>query len=420
MLVRMTRREALTMAGAAGLQAALPSALRTQDGMSKDGASKRPAVAERKFRSAAVESYIVDTKRRIGDAELAALFENCFPNTLDTTVKPGTFEGKPDTAVITGDIDAMWLRDSSAQVWPYLPLAAKDEALRALLEGVIRRQARCILIDPYANAFMADLSAATNLPWSLKDKTAMRVGVGERKWEVDSLCYPMRLAYGYWKQVGDARPFDARWKDAMSLAVKTFRVQQRKEGPGPYSFQRVSDVSTETLPAAGFGNPIKAVGLIASGFRPSDDACVFPFLVPSNLFAVTSLRQLAEMANAIFHDAALANEAEALADEVTEALVEHAIAKTDQGDIWAYEVDGYGSQLLMDDTNVPSLLSLPYLDATPQYAAVPADAGVCVERRQSVVLPRDGGRGRGRTACGQGHGVADVADGVCPDQLFRC
>jgi hypothetical protein len=325
--------------------------------------SKRPKPADRRFRSAAVEAFIEQTRSRIGDAELAAMFVNCFPNTLDTTVEPGEFEGKPDTAVITGDIPAMWLRDSSAQIWPYLPLAAKDEPLRALLEGVIRRQARCILIDPYANAFMADLNAPA-LSWSLKDKTDLKRGVGERKWELDSLCYPIRLAHGYWKRTGDARPFDAQWQKAMTLAVETMTVQQRKQGLGPYHFQRESFISTEMLPADGYGNPVKPVGLIASGFRPSDDACIFPFLVPSNLFAVTSLRQLAEMTDAILHDAALANRAHALAAEVESALQQHAIAQTTEGTIWAYEVDGFGSQLLMDDANVPSLLGLPYLESS--------------------------------------------------------
>jgi len=295
------------------------------------------------------------------------MFVNCFPNTLDTTVEPGEFEGKPDTAVITGDIPAMWLRDSSAQVWPYLPLAGKDEPLRALLEGVIRRQARCILIDPYANAFMADLNAPP-LEWSRKDKTDLKQGVGERKWELDSLCYPIRLAHGYWKQTGDTRPFDARWQQAMKLVVETMIVQQRKHGLGPYHFQRESFISTETLPADGYGNPVKPVGLIASGFRPSDDACIFPFLVPSNLFAVTSLRQLEDMANVILHDAALANQAQGLAFEVEAALHRYAIAQTPEGTIWAYEVDGYGSQLLMDDANVPSLLGLPYIASSPDAA----------------------------------------------------
>ncbi len=361
---RMTRRSAMGLLGAAAASSALPGFAQMQGSAAL---SKRPAVADRKFRSAAVEAYIAETKRRIGDPAMAALFENCYPNTLDTTVEPGTFEGKPDTAVITGDIAAMWLRDSSAQVWPYLPLAKQDEKLRALLEGVIRRQARCILIDPYANAFMADLSAPP-LEWSVKDKTEMKPGVGERKWEIDSLCYPIRLAHGYWQATGDTAPFDARWKQAMQLIVATFRVQQRKNGDGPYKFQRMSDVATETLPAAGLGNPIKPVGLIASGFRPSDDACIFPFLVPSNLFAVTALRQLSEMANVVLHDAALANEANALATEVALALTQYAIAPTSQGTIWAYEVDGYGSQLLMDDTNVPSLLALPYLGSSPDAA----------------------------------------------------
>jgi meiotically up-regulated gene 157 (Mug157) protein len=323
---------------------------------------KRPPIADRKFRSTAVDTYIETTSRRIGDEELRELFANCLPNTLDTTVVPGTFEGKPDTAVLTGDIEAMWLRDSSAQVWPYLPLAAKDEPLRALLEGIIRRQTRCLLIDPYANSFMADLSAPP-LKWSLNDATEMKQGVGERKYELDSLCYPIRLAHGYWKHTGDVRPFDAAWKEAMQTVLATMRVQQRKDGLGPYRFQRAAENPTDSL-VNGIGYPVKPVGLIASCFRPSDDACVFSFLVPANLFAVTSLRQLATMANEILNYAAIANDANALANEVETALRQHAIVQTPAGTIWAYEVDGFGGQLLMDDANVPSLLSLPYIESS--------------------------------------------------------
>jgi meiotically up-regulated gene 157 (Mug157) protein len=354
----------------------------------------RPKPSERKFHSQAVEAFLTERSERIADPVLATLFVSCFPNTLDTTVEPGTFEGKPDTAVLTGDIAAMWLRDSSAQVWPYLPLAKQDRHLRDLLEGVIRRQARCILIDPYANAFMANLSAPP-LPWSLKDKTELRQGVGERKWEVDSLCYPIRLSHGYWKQTGDTSPFDDRWHNAMKTIVSTFRVQQRKHGDGPYRFQRISNASTETLPAAGLGNPVRPIGLIASGFRPSDDACIFPFLIPSNLFAVTSMRQLAEMAHAILHDDALANDASALADEIERALREHAVATTADGTIWAYEIDGYGSQLLMDDANVPSLLGLPYLSSSPDAALYARTRAFCWSKRNPWFFRGTAGEGIG-------------------------
>lgn len=350
------------IAGAAAQSALSPRAFAASSA-GKFG-SQRPAVADRRFNSPVVEAYIASVTRKIGDVEQASLFANCYPNTLDTTVEPGTFEGKPDTAVITGDIAAMWLRDSSAQVWPYLPLAKKDAALRTLLEGLIRRQARCILIDPYANAFMANLNDPA-LEGSRADDTEMKQGVAERKYELDSLCYPIRLAHGFWAETGDTAPFDKTWREAMKLVVATMRVQQRKQGDGPYRFQRVSKISTETLPNNGFGNPVKPVGLIASGFRPSDDACIFPFLVPSNLFAVTSLRQLAKMAHAVLSDDALANDANALASEVEAALRRHAVVSTPKGTIWAYEVDGLGSSLLMDDANVPSLLGLPYIDSSP-------------------------------------------------------
>ena len=328
--------------------------------------SKRPRPSDRKFRSAAVEAYILSVCQRIRDPLLSSIFTNCFPNTLDTTVQPGTFDGKADTAVLTGDIAAMWLRDSAAQVWPYLPLASTDLALRNLLEGVIRRQVRCLLIDPYANCFMADLSAPP-LEGSRNDQTEMRQGVGERKYELDSLCYPIRLAHGYWKHTGDTGPFDSRWKLAMQTVLKTMQVQQQKEGPGPYRFQRAALNPTDSLVNA-VGNPLKPVGLIASAFRPSDDACILPFLVPANLFAVTSLRQLSVMANRILYDAEMANQAMNLAKEVEVALRQNALIPTPEGDIWAYEVDGYGGHVLMDDANAPSLLSLPYLDCSPDAA----------------------------------------------------
>jgi uncharacterized protein len=363
----ITRREMLQLAAGAAATATLRPSTARASSTPSSFTSRRPPLQDRKFRSPAVEGYLLSVSRRIEDPELVWLFNNCYPNTLDTTVEFGSFEGKPDTAVITGDIPAMWLRDSSAQVWPYLSLAAHDTVLRQMLEGIIRRQARCILIDPYANAFMANLDAPP-LDWSRSDATELRRGVGERKWELDSLCYPMRLAYGYWRATGDTAPFDQSWRAAMKLAVHTMQTQQRKHGIGPYRFQRTSKTPTETLPGDGYGAPVKPIGLIASGFRPSDDACTFPFLVPSNLFAVTCLGYLSQMANQILQDSNLANEAAALATEVASALGQYAVAQTTRGSVWAYEVDGYGSVLLMDDANVPSLLALPYLKSSPDAA----------------------------------------------------
>ncbi len=362
----LTRRRLLTAIGStatlAGLDLLLPLRARAED-----LASKRPLAADRKFRSQAVEDYIKSVQKRIGDPGISWLFGNCFPNTLDTTTEAGTFEGQPDTAVITGDIPAMWLRDSCAQVWPYLQFAKHEESMRRMLEGLVRRQARCILIDPYANAFMADLTA-TPLQARPEDLADEKQGVGERKWELDSLCFVIRLAYAYWKQTDDTRPFETQWKRAMSLIVKTMREQQRKDGDGPYKYLRTTNISTETVAGQGYGNPVNPVGLIASDFRPSDDACIFLFLVPANLMAVTSLRQLAEMADKILHDSELATDAHSLAQEVSAALEKYGKAPTPQGPIWAYEVDGYGSQLLMDDAGLPSLLSLPYLDCSPDPA----------------------------------------------------
>ena len=353
-----SRRDFLKGSGAAAF--ALPSLLRSEPvrvSALQELASHRPRPEERKFTSQAVERTIDQVKEGIYDPELAWLFENCFPNTLDTTVSFRILDGRPDTFVITGDIEAMWLRDSTAQVWPYLPLADQDKELKRLLAGVINRQARCILIDPYANAFN---EGPTGSQWE-DDLTDMRPELHERKWEIDSLCYAIRLAYGYWKRTGDPSPFDAQWLAAAQAILRTFREQQRKEDRGPYKFQRVTGWQTDTVAGGGYGNPIRPVGLICSIFRPSDDATIYPFLVPSNHFAVVSLRQMAEMLRAL-DASALASDAEALASEVEAALAEYAVAEhLDFGAVYPYEVDGFGNRLFMDDANIPSLLSMPYL-----------------------------------------------------------
>lgn len=332
------------------------------NGLAPTFVSQRPVLAKRTFVSQAVENQLIDIKKKITDPELAWMFENCYPNTLDTTVRFGQIDGKPDTFVITGDINAMWLRDSTAQVWPYLPLANKDEKLKSLFKGLINRQAKCVLIDPYANAFNFSANEVDK-GWQ-HDETNMKPELHERKWEIDSLCYVVRLAHGYWKTTKDSSMFDENWEKAMKTIVKTFIEQQRKENLGPYKFKRNGTNPTDTAGFDGYGNKIKPVGLICSIFRPSDDGTIFPFLIPSNLFAVQALRQLEELFTALNKDLAFATTCKNLADEVEAAVKKYAIINHAVfGQIYAYEIDGFGSSLVMDDANVPSLLSLPYLNS---------------------------------------------------------
>lgn len=321
--------------------------------------SQRPAEEDRLFRSEAVEDKIIEVQGLLTNPRLAWMFSNCFPNTLDTTVHFRENEdGSPDTFVYTGDIHAMWLRDSGAQVWPYVQLANEDEHLREMIAGVITRQFKLINIDPYANAFN---DGPTGGEW-MSDITKMDPNVHERKWEIDSHCYPIRLAYQYWKTTGDESIFGEDWLNAIRNTLKTFKEQQRKDGPGPYSFMRKTERQLDTKCCSGYGNPVNPVGLIVSSFRPSDDATTFDFLVPSNFFAVTSLRKAAEILDSVNHEKELAAECRALADEVEKALKKHAIVKHPKyGKIYAFEVDGFGNAYLMDDSNAPSLLSMAYL-----------------------------------------------------------
>jgi meiotically up-regulated gene 157 (Mug157) protein len=320
--------------------------------------SQRPRPENRLFTSRAVEAKIQEIKRKLTNARLAWIFENCFPNTIDTTVHYRTPDGEDDTFVYTGDIHAMWLRDSGAQVYPYIQLANKDERLKKMLRGVILRQFKCILIDPYANAFN---DGPDESEW-MSDLTDMKPELHERKWEIDSLCYVIRLAYQYWKVTGDASIFGDEWRKAIRLILQTFKDQQRKNGATPYTFMRKTERATDTMTNDGKGNPVRPVGLIASAFRPSDDATTFLFLVPSNFFAVTSLRKASEILTKVNRNKALAAECSDLASEVDAALKQYATCNHPKyGQIYAFEVDGFGNQLLMDDANVPSLLAMAYL-----------------------------------------------------------
>ncbi len=321
--------------------------------------SHRPSPGDRLFISDAVEKEIVRIQSLLTNEKLSWIFGNCFPNTLETTVHFRIGEdGLPDTFVYTGDIQAMWLRDSGAQVWPYVQFADRDPKLREMLAGVINRQFKCINIDPYANAFN---DGPTGGGW-ITDRPKIKPEVHERKWEIDSHCYPVRLAHHYWKTTGDTSVFGNIWLEAIQNIMNTFRAQQRKEGDGGYWFLRSTDRQLDTKNNQGWGNPVKPVGLIASAFRPSDDATTFEFLIPANFFAVTSLRKAAEILTEVNGRYDLAAQCTALASEVETALKEYAIYEhPEHGAIWAYEIDGFGSMQLMDDPNVPSLLGMAYL-----------------------------------------------------------
>ena len=319
----------------------------------------RPEVGKRLFTSKVVEKKIKEMQKLLTNTKLSWMFTNCFPNTLDTTVHFRHFEdGRPDTFVYTGDIHAMWLRDSGAQVWPYVQFANEDPKLKELLAGVINRQFHCIFLDSYANAFN---DGPTGGEW-MSDITDMTPDVHERKWEIDSLCYPIRLAYHYWKVTGDTSIFGEEWLKAIDEILKTFRDQQRTDGKGSYKFQRKTERALDTMTNNGLGNPVNPVGLIASSFRPSDDATTFQFLVPSNFFAVSSLRKASEILKTVNKRADISRKCIELADEVEKALKKYAVYNHPKyGKIYAFEVDGFGNHLLMDDANVPSLLAMPYL-----------------------------------------------------------
>ena len=291
--------------------------------------------------------------------KLLRTFKNAFVSTIDTTVRR-LDDG--DSFVITGDIPAMWLRDSSAQVRHYLPFVKEDAELAAIIEGLIQRQAKCILLDPYANAFNEKPDGSR---WA-EDLTVQKKQVWERKYEVDSLCYPVQLAYLYWKKSGSDAIFTPELHNALSTVVRTFKTEQRHFEQSTYAFIRPEEfsggVETETLQNDGRGMPVNYTGMTWSGFRPSDDACTFNYLIPSNMFAVVILGYLAEMAVEGFGDSILAADAKKLRAEIDFGIRHYAVYRHPVfGQIYAYETDGFGNYNLMDDANVPSLLSIPYL-----------------------------------------------------------
>ena len=322
----------------------------------------RPAPSDRAFYSQHLDQYLEEVAPKIPDQNLRNLFINAFSNTLDTTAYYEEVDNEPVSYIITGDIEAMWLRDSTAQIWHYLPLLKRAPEIQRLIAGLIRRQAQCILKDPYANAFYDKNKSGIHAG----DLTEMKPGIHERKWELDSLCFHLRLTIAYWDLTHDKIVFDQTWRESLSLILQTVVVQQRKSDHGPYFFDRVTENSIDTLSNKGHGPLYAPTGMIASSFRPSDDACQLPFNIPANLFARKVLsdiqRVLIELDMDDFDELI-----DCLVLDISKGLAGFATVDHDTfGTIYAYEVDGLGHSVLMDDANVPNLLSLPHLEAADQ------------------------------------------------------
>ncbi|AOA01415.1 glycoside hydrolase family 125 protein [Carnobacterium maltaromaticum] len=300
-----------------------------------------------------IETLKATVAQKSSNPRWSEVFSNCFDNTLETTVKLTEAE---DIFVITGDIPAMWLRDSSAQIKPYLVIANQDPKIKEMIQGLLERQVKCILIDPYANAF----NETENGACYHQDITEMNGWIWERKYEVDSLCYPIELAYLLWKKTGETNHFTKEFKQAAETIINLFKTEQRHEN-STYRFERFGERPEDTLSNNGLGEPCGYTGMTWSGFRPSDDSCTFNYLVPANMFAVVILGYLAEIFEEIYHEKTAVEEANQLKEEINRGIEEWGIVEHEGKKVYAYEVDGLGNYVLMDDANVPSLLAAPYL-----------------------------------------------------------
>ena len=285
--------------------------------------------------------------------KLAELYKNCYPNTIETALVP---QKDGSYFVLTGDIPAMWLRDSTAEVSHYIPLCHHEE-VRDIIKGVIKRQFMYIAIEPYSNSFNEE---ANNNHYE-EDIPANDPWVWERKYEVDSLCYPFRLLYLYWKETGDNSVLNEEFIKTVKTVLSLWKTEQEHMEKSPYIFIRPTD-NPPCLHNNGKGNPVGYTGMTWSGFTPSDDQCTYGYLIPSNIFAVVVLGYITEMLEAMGYDKALIKEANLLKEQIEKGINEFGIIEHEKyGKVYACETDGLGNHLLFDDANVPSLLSIPYL-----------------------------------------------------------
>ncbi len=299
-----------------------------------------------------VEEY---RARLSSNPKLAELYGNAYLYSIRTVMDrcdDGTYYG------FGGDIHGMWLRDSSTQVTHYLPLA-KDAVVGEILEGVLRRQLMYIGIDPYANAF----NRAENGNGHIDDEPLQSKWVFERKYEIDSLCYPIRLLYLFWKSSGREELIREKLEETARIIVDQWRVEQHHMEKSPYRFIRPHPpVPWDTIPNNGLGSPVAYTGMTWCAFRPSDDGCTYGYLTASEMFAVVVLGYMAEMLEKVCGNAALAKECLDLRAEIDEGIKKYCIIEHETyGRIYACETDGMGHYSLIDDANVPSLISIPYI-----------------------------------------------------------
>ena len=287
--------------------------------------------------------------------KLRKMYENCYTSTWLTALQPcedGTY------FVLTGDIPAMWLRDSAAQVTHYIPLA-QDAEVAAVIEGVLKRQFMYIEIDPYANAF----NRSANGQGHIHDIPKNDPWVFERKYEVDSLCYPIRLLYLFWKETGKEGLIKEKLESVAKIILDQWETEQYHQEESPYRFIRPdADAYWDTIHNGEMGNPVSYTGMTWSGFRPSDDGCEYGYLIASEMFAVTVLGYMREMLSCVCKNRELADRCLALKGQIDEGIQNFGIVEHEKyGSMYACEVDGNGNYTLMDDANIPSLLSIPYL-----------------------------------------------------------
>ncbi|KAJ2781179.1 hypothetical protein H4R18_003049 [Coemansia javaensis] len=347
----------------------------------------RPPAECRTFGSDAVERVIAEVSGRIRDPDVRQLFGNTMANTLDTAIAwHDNASAVPYTFVITGDINAQWTRDSANQLLPLVPYVGRDAGLQRLVAGLVNMQAEQIAEYPFANAYKpparSGLAAGEN-GWARKDTVRPPADarlVFEAKFEIDSLAAFFKLSAAYWRQAGtagEAAPLvDTRvWGRAAMRALDVLEQLQQptyaggRLGNATVSFLREATRPTESSFGGGRGNPVRRTGMVRTLFRPSDDSATFPFFVPGNAMLAVELERVAPLMEALGGELAAAGaaRARALARDIRAGIYAHAVAEHPRhGRVFAFEVDGYGGRVLMDDANVPSLLALPYLGFVDQ------------------------------------------------------